>query len=130
MKAVNELDNEKKIKLEQQALELFQYASTSKSKRNCMEMIEFSKSHFDPIEYLKLETPMNALNVANGIFDFDKMKLVPHNREYYPTMISNVVYNPEATCPLWKKTLEKIIPDTEIRNYLHKAVGYFKVTNG
>ena len=32
--------------LEKQALTLFEYASSSKGKRQCMEMIEFSKSHF------------------------------------------------------------------------------------
>lgn len=124
MKSVNELDTDKKIKLEEQALELFRYASTNKSKRNCMEMIEFSKSHFNPNEYLKLETPVNVLNLQNGIFDFDKMELMAHSRDYYQTMISNVTYNAEATCPIWEKTLERIIPDTDIRHYIHKAVGY------
>lgn len=124
MKASNELDSEKKLKLEQQALELFQYASTNKNKRTCMEMIEFSKSHFNPTEHLKLEAPVNALNVANGIFDFDKMAFIPHNREYYQTMISNVIYDNSANCELWFKTLKRILPEDEVRLYVQKAVGY------
>lgn len=119
-----ELDTEKKEKLEKQALELFQYASTSKSKRNCMEMIEFSKSHFNPLEYLQLETPINVLNLTNGIFDFDKMILIPHSRQYHQTMISNIFYDSKATCDLWLKTLKRILPEDEVRLYVQKAVGY------
>jgi len=124
MQSSYELDKDKKYKLEEQALELFRYASTNKNKRNCMEMIEFSKSHFNPIEHLKLEIPVNALNLSNGIYDFDTMKFEPHIREYYQTMISNVVYDPEATCELWHKTLKRILPDDEVRIYMQKVVGY------
>lgn len=33
-------------------------------------------------------------------------------------------YDPEATCPLWDRTLERIQPDAEMRAFLARAVGY------
>ena len=124
LSSIYEIDTDKKKKLEQQALELFQYASTNKSKRACTEMIDFAKSHFDPKEYQKLECPRNALNLSNGIFDFDTMQFVSHSKEYYQTMISSAIYDPQATCPTWINTLERIVPDAVIRHYIQKAVGY------
>lgn len=119
-----ELDEDKKLCMEKKSEELFRYASTSKNKRNCMEMIEFSKSHFDPTEYTKLENPRNAINLSNGIFDFDHTCFIPHTKEYYQTMISSATYNPTDTCATWLKTLERIVPDKDVKHYLHKAVGY------
>lgn len=124
MQSVYEEDKEKKAKREIQAEEIFTYASTRKNKKTCMEMIEFAKDHFNPTEYLKLEEPLNAINLKNGIYDLDKMQLLPHNKYYYQTKISEAIYDQGATCPTWEKTLERIIPNSAVRLYLQKAVGY------
>ncbi len=113
----------------EQALELFEYAARSKNKRQCLEMISFSKSHFVKSQTAnkvleKLSANSNVINLENGIFDFDTMTLKPHSREFYQTKIANTSYDEKADCPLWKGFLEMVLPDDEVRKYLQKAVGY------
>lgn len=122
--SLSELDGDIKEVLEKEAEDLFNYASTSKNKRNCLEMIEFSKSYFIKNSNIKFSANINALNLGNGIYDFDKKELVEHSKEYYQTKISKAVYDEEAKSPLWEKTLERLVPSDEIRRYLQKAVGY------
>ncbi|TCT15679.1 P4 family phage/plasmid primase-like protein [Natranaerovirga pectinivora] len=122
--SLNELDSLVKENAEFEAEELFKYTATSRNKRNCLEIIEFSKSHFiREFGDITIEEK-NALNLSNGIYDFDKMEFVEHSKKYYQTKISKVEYNQELDCPLWEKTISRLVPSEEVRHYLQKALGY------
>lgn len=115
--------------LEEQALQIFEYAATKKNKRECMEMIEFSKQHF--IKGQKehgildaVKANQNVINLKNGVFDFDQMKFFSHDREFYQTKVANADYQVDASCPLWTGMLETVLPNDSIRRFLQKAVGY------
>ena len=118
-----------KSTLEEQALELFEYASANKGKRQCLEMIEFSKAHFIDSQKEhkvldKLNANLNVINLENGVYNLDDFSFHPHSREFYQTKITDTSYMENADCPLWCGMLEKVLPDTEIKNYLQKAIGY------
>ena len=90
MQSLYELDAGIKYDLEEKAIELFKFASTKKSQRNCMEMIEFSKEYFvQQQEHLQinkmLHSNKNVINLQNGTFDFETMELLPHSKEFYQT---------------------------------------------
>lgn len=126
-KSVFEVDKQKA--LEEQALSLFEYASKNKGKRQCLEMIEFSKSHFIKAQkeqkvLEKINANLNVINLENGVYDLGDFSFHPHSREYYQTKMGSTSYIEGADCPLWCGMLEKVLPDTEIRNYLQKAIGY------
>lgn len=129
MQSLNELDEDIKHDLEERANELFKFASTKKNQRNCMEMVEFSKAYFiQNQEHLQIDKMIhsnkNVINLQNGTFDFETMRLLPHSKEFYQTKITQVEYDKEAKAPLWEKFLEQILPNDNIRNYLKKAIGY------
>lgn len=117
------------FELEEKALDLFKYASTSKNKKACMEMIDFSKAHFikaqkehNVIE--KINSNANVINLENGVFDLDTMTFHLHSKEFYQTKIAGAAYEENAECPLWTGFLETVLPHEPIRRYLQKAIGY------
>lgn len=115
--------------LEQQALDLFEYTSSKKVKRECMEMIEFSKSHFVKAKkeqkvIEKVNANNNVLNLQNGVYSLDDFKLYPHSRDFYQTKIAGVAYEEKAACPLWTDFIEMVLPHEPVRRFLQKAIGY------
>ena len=120
---------DEKQALEQQALSLFAYASNNKGKKECLEMIEFSKSHFVQAQkehkvLEKVKSNLNVLNLQNGVYDLDAMVFYAHSREYYQTKMAGTSYDEKAECPLWTDLLNTVLPNEEVRRYFQKAVGY------
>lgn len=62
------------------------------------------------------------LNCKNGTIDLRDGKLREHRREDRITKSTNVACGGNA--PRWRAFLERIIPDSELRDYLQRAVGY------
>lgn len=115
--------------LEEKALDLFKYASTSKNKKACMEMIDFSKAHFikaqDEHKVIeKINANLNVINLGNGVYDLDTMTFHPHSKEFYQTKVAGAAYEENAECPLWTDFLKLVLPHEPIRRYLQKAIGY------
>src|SRR5690606_20066652 len=50
--------------------------------------------------------------------------LHPHRREHMNTRVAPVFYNPEATCPNWKKFLRRVLPNKEVRALMKRLAGY------
>lgn len=79
----------------------------------------------------ELVTPRDAfdrdqwiLNVANGTIDLRDGELRPHRQTDMLTMLAPVEYDPSAKAPLWEAFLERALPDVELRNWLHRYLGY------
>lgn len=70
------------------------------------------------------QTPM-LLTVRNGTVDLRTGELRPHERAHLCTKLADVVYDPDATCPTWRSTLDVIFSgDTALIQYFQRAVGY------
>lgn len=115
--------------MEKEALSLFKYASTRKGKKECLEMIDFSKSRFTQSQkeqkiFDMVNANLNVLNLQNGVFNLDDMKFYPHTRGFFQTKIAGTEYKEDADCPLWRDFMEMVLPDEEIRRFFQKAVGY------
>jgi putative DNA primase/helicase len=66
-----------------------------------------------------------SFNVMNGTLDLKTGKLGPHRREDYITKMCRIVYDPQATCPLWESTLDLFFNgDTDLIRYWQKLSGY------
>ncbi|MGW8333990.1 DNA primase family protein, partial [Streptomyces sp. NPDC055897] len=70
------------------------------------------------------DKPEMLLNVANGIVDLTTGDLRAHDRGLYLMQQSPICYDPNATCPMWDKFLDGVMPDLERRAYLARVVGY------
>lgn len=67
----------------------------------------------------------DLFNVPNGTLDLSggEIKLLPHRREDYITCMGGVAYDPRAECPLFKATIEKVLPDKPVRDFVQRYFG-------
>lgn len=73
----------------------------------------------------ELNTDPTLLNVANGTLDLEAGRLRPHNPADRITQLADVVYDPNAKCPEWTKTLSLIFNgDGDVIRYVQKLLGY------
>lgn len=85
-------------------------------------MVAVKKSEFDSHKFL--------FNCGNGVIDLKTGELLPHDRKYMLTKISNIDYDLNAECPNWIRFMESIFKDQdgetnyEIIDFLQKAIGY------
>jgi len=71
-----------------------------------------------------LDTDPWLFNVQNGTIDLRLGEMVEAQREWLMTKCAGVAYDDTATCPTWRRFVEQIQPDPEVRLYLQKAVGH------
>jgi putative DNA primase/helicase len=72
-----------------------------------------------------LDQHPDYLNVRNGIIDLRTGDLLPHDPSLMLTRFIDVDYQPEATCPQWRKFLKLVTGnDQELIDFLKTAVGY------
>jgi putative DNA primase/helicase len=104
--------------------ELLSHAKYSSTLPHLKAMIELAKSEqgmsarlsdFDADPYL--------LGVQNGVLDLHKRALVPITPATLVSKRAGVIYDPEATCPLFDQFLLNVQPDADVRRLLCKLVG-------
>jgi phage/plasmid primase, P4 family, C-terminal domain len=68
---------------------------------------------------------VSFLNVKNGLYDIDNMRLIPHSADVYSINQLNVTYRDDADCPVWTKSLDQIFEnDAERIELLQEFFGY------
>ena len=64
-------------------------------------------------------------NAHNGTIDLRTIEFKPHSPSDYLTKLSDVDYDPSATCPRWISFMEEVFEGDKDRiRYLQKAIGY------
>lgn len=71
-----------------------------------------------------LNPDKRLINTKSGMLDYRTGIMNKHNKNYYSQFQIPVKYDPEATCPLWEKSLKEWIPEKEARLFLQEYVGY------
>lgn len=64
------------------------------------------------------------LGVGNGVLDLRTGKFRPGKQGDRITMSTGVDFNPKAECPRWEQFLVEIFEDTELIDWIHRALGY------
>jgi P4 family phage/plasmid primase-like protien len=78
-----------------------------------------------PVVPDELDADDMLLNVENGIVDLRTGKLLLHDRAMLITKLAPVVFDPNATCPLWEQFLDTIFQKNKaLIAYVQKLVGY------
>jgi putative DNA primase/helicase len=68
---------------------------------------------------------ITLFNVKNGLYDIDKMRLLPHSPDVYSINQLNVTYRENAECLLWQKSLDQIFESDVARiMLLQEYFGY------
>jgi putative DNA primase/helicase len=64
------------------------------------------------------------LNCANGILDLRTGELEPHDLARLLTKMTGAAYEPDAAGPQFRKFLERVQPDEQMRGYLARLLGH------
>jgi P4 family phage/plasmid primase-like protien len=72
--------------------------------------------------------PRDAMLFKNGILDLATGKLLPHTGAYFAVDIPDVIYDPDATCPLWDQYMGQWL-DVSFHDTLHEFFGYVMVND-
>jgi putative DNA primase/helicase len=105
---------------------LTKHAASTASQRKRSDLLETVKHQRDIVLTPdQLDAAPWLLNVNNGTLDLRTGRLGPHRREDLLTKLAPVTFDPAATCPLWDRTLARIMNnDTELVAFLQRAIGY------
>lgn len=52
------------------------------------------------------------------------IQLLPHQPGHLITRQTAVAWNPAAACPMWREHIETVLPDRDMRDFFHRAMGY------
>lgn len=78
--------------------------------------LQASKLDFDATPFL--------LNCTNGVVDLRNGQLLAHDPSLMLMSQCKVDYDPLATAPAFERFLEQVHPEPEMRDYLHRILGY------
>jgi putative DNA primase/helicase len=104
--------------------ELARHAQRSEAEAKIRAMLELAKSEV-PISPDELDADRWVLNCQSGTIDLvGSGELMAHRREDLITKIAPVEYAPEADAPTWRATLQRVLPNPEIRAFFKRLCGY------
>jgi putative DNA primase/helicase len=105
---------------------VFKWAKSSASFQKVKSTLSLARS--DPrivIDINDFYQDTRYFNLQNGVIDTETLEILPHDRKRMLTKMSNVVYDPEAKCPLWISMMEMIFNnDTELIKFVQRMLGY------
>jgi len=76
------------------------------------------------IDRRDLDSNDHLLNVRNGTIDLKTGELLAHNKDDFITRILDINFLPGTQSRDWNQFLETVLPDPDVRHYIHKAAGY------
>lgn len=110
---------------EKERAAIAKHAVKSEAEARLNAMISLAESEIDvPILIDDMDKDPWLLNVVNGTVDLRTGDLRGHRRGDYITKMAPAEYHPEARSELLDAFLERILPDTDVRLYVQKALGY------
>ena len=72
----------------------------------------------------QLDSDPWIVGAKNAVIELKTGTVRGYSRDDYITRTLGIAVNRQATCPRWKKFMEEVFPDSELRHYVHKALGY------
>ena len=109
-----------------QRAQVVKWARASESRSRILSTIELAKSELGiPVNPAELDANPWLLNCANGTIDLRTGELKQYGRGDLCTKIIPIIYDPDSTCPLFKKFLRQILKDNrDLINFLQRTIGY------
>jgi putative DNA primase/helicase len=73
----------------------------------------------------QFDQEIQLLNLPNGVLDLENNVFTPeHDPKLLMTKTMGASYDKDAQCPMFEKFMEDAFPDTELRLYVQRALGY------
>lgn len=104
--------------------EMFKWAAASQSRAKIDSLLALAESTLSmPPE--QMDSKPHLLNFPNGTLNLITYDFKGHDREDLCTKVTGALFDPAATCPLWKNFLNQIMGDNDdLIGFLQRAAGY------
>ncbi len=103
---------------------LMEHLKKSESRAKIQSFIALAQSE-SSVSLEMFDSNPILFNVMNGTIDLRDGTLKPHSKENLISKISNIRFEPSATCPRFSKFLEEVFnKDIELIRYFQRVVGY------
>jgi putative DNA primase/helicase len=104
--------------------QLLDWSKNSLQRQRLSNMLALAQSHL-PVTPDQFDADPWLLNVENGTINLKTGDLEVHSQSHHITKMAPVVYDPDAKCPLWEKTVSTILGgDEDLIRYMQKVIGY------
>lgn len=101
-----------------------EHLSRSESAARIRACTELVKSEL-PVMPDQLDADLWLLNLENGTLDLRTLELRPHSADDLVTKLAGTHYDPDALCPTWEATLDRVFGKQErLIDYFRRACGY------
>jgi putative DNA primase/helicase len=64
------------------------------------------------------------VGAKNAVIELKTGTVREYSRNDYITRTLACDVDPQATCPRWEQFMKEVFPDSDLRRYVHKAIGY------
>jgi putative DNA primase/helicase len=105
---------------------LADWAKKSESAQKLSAMLQLARSELGiAVKPDIFDCDLWLLNLNNGTLNLMDGKLRPHARDDFITRATPIDYDPQATCPLWLRFLDRIFDGSvSLIQYVQKIAGY------
>ena len=94
-------------------------------RRNIQDFIELAKVDVRVLLAVdKLDADPWLVASQNAAIDLKTGTIRSFTREDFTSRELGCTADPQATCPRWRRFMEEVFPDAEVRKFIHKAAGY------
>lgn len=101
------------------------WALKSEQARSLTAMVQLAKTDREvAVRVEELDQHPWLLNTAQGAVDLRTGKVMPCDQDLLLTRVCGAPVVSDAACPRWLSFLEKVLPDSDVRQYVQRAVGY------
>ena len=120
---VASISDEAKYASEPKAVEKWRKKSAAQDKRRAMVNLLKHEDNV-AIDHTTLDCDRWMLNVANGTLDLKTCTLKPHDPNDLVMKYIPIDYDKKAKAPRWTKFLQEVLPNKEVREFVHRYMGY------
>lgn len=110
---------------EEEKKTVFDFAMKSQSRNSLLAAVALSR-HLEPVPCGANDFDKNEwlLNTPSGLVDLRSGKWVAATPESMCSKITRAEFDPFADCPLFEQFLIDVLPDGEVREFVHRFLGY------
>jgi putative DNA primase/helicase len=91
-------------------------------------VVRILKRRFKQVKSAEFDAKPNLLSVQNGVVDLETLTFRAHSMEDYLTKRANVMYDADASCPVFDQFIDQILcHDSELITYVKTFLGYLLI---
>jgi P4 family phage/plasmid primase-like protien len=120
------MDEAKTIEDDKEKADFLKFCIASQKAAMVRNMVALAQSDPKVIAHVEeLDRHLNLLGVSNGVVDLTTGELLPPDRKYRVTVLTNVEYNRNAKAPLFEQTVSDVFfGDEEMIGFFQRLIGY------